>query len=158
PLLGSYLTNLTGASRERGLPGPEVMRSSGGTAVAAEAARAGAWSVLSGPAGGAGGAAPLARAAGGANTGRAATGGASRDVCAAEGGEVRRTDSREIDGRPIQLPMVDVHTVGAGGGSIAWRDSGRALRVGPHSAGADPGPASYGHGGTEPTVTDANLL
>ena len=58
----------------------------------------------------------------------------------------------------IQLPMVDVHTVGAGGGSIGWLDAGGALRAGPQSAGADPGPACYGHGGTEPTVTDANLL
>jgi N-methylhydantoinase A len=71
---------------------------------------------------------------------------------------VRRTDSRTIDGRPIQLPTVDVHTGGAGGGSIGWRDPGGALRVGPRSAGAAPGPACYGRGGTEPTVTDANLL
>jgi N-methylhydantoinase A len=85
-------------------------------------------------------------------------GGTSCDVCAVSEGEVRRTDFREIEGRPIQLPMVDVHTVGAGGGSIAWRDPGGALRVGPRSAGADPGPACYGHGGSEPTVTDANLL
>ena len=75
-----------------------------------------------------------------------------------EDGEVRRTDSRQIGGRAIQLPMVDVHTVGAGGGSIGWRDPGGALRVGPRSAGAEPGPACYGRGGTEPTVTDANLL
>src|SRR5690606_22907936 len=68
------------------------------------------------------------------------------------------TDTREIEGRVIQLPMVDVHTVGAGGGSIAWRDHGGALRVGPRSAGADPGPACYGRGGTEPAGTDANLL
>ena len=85
-------------------------------------------------------------------------GGTSCDVCVVEDGEVRRTDSREIGGRPIQLPMVDVHTVGAGGGSIGWRDPGGALRVGPRSAGAEPGPACYGRGGTEPTVTDANLL
>ena len=71
---------------------------------------------------------------------------------------MRRTDSRTIGGRPIQLPTVDVHTVGAGGGSIGWRDPGGALRVGPRSAGAQPGPACYGRGGTEPTVTDANLL
>ena len=71
---------------------------------------------------------------------------------------MRRTDSRRIGGRTIQLPMVDVHTVGAGGGSIGWRDPGGALRAGPRSAGADPGPACYGRGGTEPTVTDANLL
>jgi N-methylhydantoinase A len=75
-----------------------------------------------------------------------------------EDGTVRRTDSREIAGRVIQLPMVDVHTVGAGGGSIGWRDHGGALRVGPRSAGADPGPACYARGGAEPTVTDANLL
>jgi N-methylhydantoinase A len=75
-----------------------------------------------------------------------------------EAGKVRRTDSRRIAGRTIQLPMVDVHTVGAGGGSIAWRDGGGALRVGPQSAGAEPGPACYGRGGAEPTVTDANLL
>jgi N-methylhydantoinase A len=84
-------------------------------------------------------------------------GGTSCDVCVVEDGRVRRTDSRTIGGRPIQLPMVDVHTVGAGGGSIAWRDSGGALRVGPRSAGAEPGPAAYGRGGEQPTVTDANL-
>jgi N-methylhydantoinase A/oxoprolinase/acetone carboxylase beta subunit len=71
---------------------------------------------------------------------------------------VRASAGREIGGRPLALPMVDIHTVGAGGGSIAWRDAGGALRVGPRSAGADPGPACYGRGGTEPTVTDANLV
>ena len=84
-------------------------------------------------------------------------GGTSCDVCVVEDGRVRSTDSREIGGRVIQLPMVDVHTVGAGGGSIGWRDAGGALRVGPRSAGAEPGPACYGRGGDEPTVTDANL-
>jgi N-methylhydantoinase A len=158
PLLGHYLTRLARACRERGLAEPEVMRSSGGTAEAAEAARSGAWSVLSGPAGGAVGAGLLARAAGNADAIGIDMGGTSCDVCVVDSGEVRRTDSREIEGRPIQLPMVDVHTVGAGGGSIAWRDTGGALRVGPRSAGAEPGPASYGRGGTEPTVTDANLL
>src|SRR3954452_5842876 len=158
PLLGRYLTSLAGACRERVLAEPEVMRSSGGTAGAAEAARAGAWSVLSGPAGGAVGAALLAKAAGSPDAIGLDMGGTSCDVCVVDAGEVRRTDSREIDGRPVQLPMVDVHTVGAGGGSIAWRDTGGALRVGPRSAGAEPGPASYGRGGTEPTVTDANLL
>ena len=157
PLLGRYLSRLTEACRERGLPEPEVMRSSGGTADSSEAARSGAWSVLSGPAGGAVGAAVLASAAGGHAIGLD-MGGTSCDVCVVEGGEVRRTDAREIAGRPIQLPMVDVHTVGAGGGSIGWRDQGGALRVGPHSAGSEPGPASYGRGGTEPTVTDANLM
>ncbi len=158
PLLGRYLTRVAEACRERSLPEPEVMRSSGGTASAAEAARSGAWSVLSGPAGGAVGSALLARAAETQNAIGFDMGGTSCDVCVVEDGEVRRTDHREIDGRPIQLPMVDVHTVGAGGGSIAWSDRGGALRVGPRSAGAEPGPACYGRGGTEPTVTDANLL
>jgi N-methylhydantoinase A len=158
PLLGRYLTSLTGACRERALPEPEVMRSSGGTAEAAEAARAGAWSVLSGPAGGAVGAALLAEQAGNPDAIGIDMGGTSCDVCVVDAGEVRRTDSREIEGRPVQLPMVDVHTVGAGGGSIGWRDAGGALRVGPRSAGAEPGPACYGRGGEEPTVTDANLL
>jgi N-methylhydantoinase A len=158
PLLGSYLESLTAACRERGLTEPEVMRSSGGTADAAEAARSGAWSVLSGPAGGAVGAGLLARGAGRPDAIGLDMGGTSCDVCVVDDGEVRRTDSREIEGRPIQLPMVDVHTVGAGGGSVGWRDAGGALRVGPRSAGAEPGPACYGRGGTEATVTDANLL
>jgi len=158
PLLGRYLGRLSAAAEKAGLPQPLVMRSSGGVAPAAEAGRAGAWSVLSGPAGGAVGAGLLAGLSGNGNALGFDMGGTSCDVCVVEDGEVRRTDSREIEGRPIQLPMVDVHTVGAGGGSIGWRDSGGALRVGPQSAGADPGPACYDRGGTEPTVTDANLL
>jgi N-methylhydantoinase A len=158
PLLGRYLGRLGEATAAAGLPSPLVMQSSGGVAPAAEASRAGAWSVLSGPAGGAVGAGLLARASGDGNALGFDMGGTSCDVCVVEGGEVRRTDSRRIGGRTIQLPMVDVHTVGAGGGSIGWRDSGGALRVGPRSAGAEPGPACYGRGGREPTVTDANLL
>jgi N-methylhydantoinase A len=158
PLLGRYLGRLAAACRERGVAEPEVMRSSGGTAETGEAARSGAWSVLSGPAGGAVGAGLLARMAGHPDAIGIDMGGTSCDVSVVDDGEVRRTDSREIEGRPIQLPMVDVHTVGAGGGSIGWRDAGGALRVGPRSAGAEPGPACYGRGGTEATVTDANLL
>ncbi len=158
PLLDRYLERLGGAAGAAGLPQPVVMQSSGGVASAAEAARAGAWSVLSGPAGGAVGASLLARACGDGNALGLDMGGTSCDVCVVEDGEVRRTDSRQIGGRVIQLPMVDVHTVGAGGGSIGWRDPGGALRVGPRSAGAEPGPACYRRGGTEPTVTDANLL
>ena len=85
-------------------------------------------------------------------------GGTSCDVCVVEDGAVRRTDSRRVDGRVIQLPMVDVHTVGAGGGSIATIDSGGLLKVGPRSAGADPGPVCYGKGNDEPAVTDANVV
>lgn len=158
PLLGRYLERLARAAAAAGLPEPLVMQSSGGVASAGEAARAGAWSVLSGPAGGAVGAGLIARVSGDGNALGLDMGGTSCDVCVIEEGRVGRTDSRELDGRTIQLPMVDVHTVGAGGGSIGWRDPGGALRVGPRSAGAEPGPACYGRGGTEPTVTDANLL
>jgi len=158
PLLGRYLDRLGGAADDAGLPQPLVMQSSGGVAKAEEAARAGAWSVLSGPAGGAVGAGLIAGVCGDGNALGLDMGGTSCDVCVVEEGRVRRTDSRTISGRVIQLPMVDVHTVGAGGGSIGWRDAGGALRVGPRSAGAKPGPACYGNGGTEPTVTDANLL
>ena len=158
PLLGAYLSQLAESASARGLPEPLVMQSSGGVAPLAEAARAGAWSVLSGPAGGAVGAGHLARLCGDGDALGIDMGGTSCDVCVVDGGAVRRTDSREIGGRVLQLPMVDVHTVGAGGGSVGWRDSGGALRVGPRSAGSQPGPACYGRGGTEPTVTDANLL
>ncbi|HYU59412.1 MAG TPA: hydantoinase/oxoprolinase family protein [Solirubrobacterales bacterium] len=158
PLLGRYLSRLTESAGERGLPEPLVMQSSGGVAPAGEAARAGAWSVLSGPAGGAVGAGHLARLSGDGNALGLDMGGTSCDVCVVDDGTVRRTDSREIGGRVLQLPMVDVHTVGAGGGSVGWRDSGGALRVGPRSAGSEPGPACYGRGGTESTVTDANLM
>jgi N-methylhydantoinase A len=158
PLLDRYLGRLVDTATDRGLVEPLVMQSSGGVAPAGEASRAGAWSVLSGPAGGAVGAGLLARVSGDGNALGIDMGGTSCDVSVVEQGRVRRTDSREIDGRVLQLPMVDVHTVGAGGGSIGWRDSGGALRVGPRSAGAEPGPACYGRGGTEPAVTDANLL
>jgi N-methylhydantoinase A len=158
PLLGRYLGRLEEAAGSAGLPSPLVMQSSGGVASAEEAARAGAWSVLSGPAGGAVGAGLLAQLSGDGNVLGFDMGGTSCDVCVVEDGEVKRTDWRTIAGRVIQLPMVDVHTVGAGGGSIGWRDGGGALRVGPRSAGAEPGPACYGRGGSEPTVTDANLM
>jgi N-methylhydantoinase A len=85
-------------------------------------------------------------------------GGTSCDVSLLLDGTAAVGSGRSVGGRALALPMVDVHTVGAGGGSIAWRDAGGALRVGPRSAGADPGPACYGRGGSEPTVTDADLL
>jgi N-methylhydantoinase A len=85
-------------------------------------------------------------------------GGTSTDVAPVQAGEAQTTTEAVIAGVPLKLPMVDVHTVSAGGGSIAWADAGGALRVGPQSAGADPGPAGYDRGGDEPTVTDANLL
>jgi N-methylhydantoinase A len=158
PLLRRYLERLGERAADAGLPAPEVMLSGGGVADARTAARHGSWTVLSGPAGGAVGAALMADAAGAAGAVCLDMGGTSCDVSVARGGSVASTGGREVGGRALALPMVDVHTVGAGGGSIAWRDAGGALRVGPRSAGADPGPACYGRGGEEPTVTDANLL
>src|SRR4051794_37541001 len=158
PLLRRYLERLAERADEAGLPKPEVMLSGGGVADASTAARHGSWTVLSGPAGGAVGAALLAEAAGAEGAVCLDMGGTSCDVSVAREGQVAATGGREVGGGALALPMVDVHTVGAGGGSIAWRDAGGALRVGPESAGADPGPACYGRGGTRPTVTDANLL
>ncbi len=176
PLLRGYLERLTERARGAGLPAPEVMLSSGGTASAATAARHASWTVLSGPAGGAVGAARMASRAAKHRDWRMDSaydtesmrhfgdavgldmGGTSCDVSLIVGGAAAVGSGREVGGRALALPMVDVHTVGAGGGSIAWRDSGGALRVGPRSAGADPGPACYGRGGELPTVTDANLL
>lgn len=158
PLLRGYLERLTERARDARLPEPEVMLSSGGTAAAASAARHGSWTVLSGPAGGAVGAARMSAATGAGDAVGLDMGGTSCDVSVAFGGLAAVGAGRQVGGRALALPMVDVHTVGAGGGSIAWRDAGGALRVGPQSAGAEPGPASYGRGGELPTVTDANLL
>jgi N-methylhydantoinase A len=114
--------------------------------------------MLSGPAAGVLGAVSLARQAGFENAITVDMGGTSFDICLAHGGEIRFTKESEVGSLPIKIPMIDIHTLGAGGGSIAWIDAGGALRVGPRSAGADPGPACYGRGGSEPTVTDANLV
>jgi N-methylhydantoinase A/oxoprolinase/acetone carboxylase beta subunit len=158
PLLARYLHRLLDSSHAAGLPTPAIMQSSGGLAGLDVAADHAALTVLSGPAGGAAAAALLAERCGEPDLLCFDMGGTSCDVCVVEGGRVRETTGREVGGRPLALPMVDIHTVGAGGGSIGWRDPGGALRVGPRSAGADPGPACYGRGGTEPTVTDANLV
>jgi N-methylhydantoinase A len=158
PMLERYLHALAERTAESGLPEPLVMRSSGGVATIAEAAAHPAFALLSGPAAGVVGAALVARAAGTPNAISFDMGGTSTDVCLIAGGEAERSVEREVAGYPVRLASVDVHTVGAGGGSIAWVDDGGALRVGPESAGAIPGPACYANGGTRPTVTDANLL
>jgi N-methylhydantoinase A len=158
PLLHSYLRRLAGEARSRALPEPQIMQSSGGLTDIATASAHAALTVLSGPAGGVGGALLLARLAGARDVLCFDMGGTSCDVCLIDDGDVAETAEREIAGRPLALPALDIHTVGAGGGSIAWRDAGGALRVGPQSAGAEPGPACYGRGGTLATVTDANLL
>jgi N-methylhydantoinase A len=158
PLLGSYLRTLCKRTGASGLPEPEVMQSSGGLTDSATAAAHAALTVLSGPAGGVAGALMLAGLAEERNVLCFDMGGTSCDVCLIEDSQVSETAERAIAGRPLALAALDIHTVGAGGGSIAWRDRGGALRVGPASAGARPGPACYGRGGSEPTVTDANLL
>jgi N-methylhydantoinase A len=135
-----------------------VMRFSGGVATLGEAAAHPALVLVSGPAAGVVGAARIARLAGIEDAISLDMGGTSTDVCLIAGGEAERTAEREVAGLPLRLPTVDLQTVGAGGGSIVWRDSGGALRVGPESAAAEPGPACYGRGGQRPTVTDANLL
>ena len=134
------------------------MQSSGGLATLDAGALARGADGALGPAGGAAGAAWAALASGERGALCFDMGGTSCDVCVIEGGAARETAGRLVGGRPVALPMLDLHTVGAGGGSIAWRDAGGALRVGPRSAGARPGPAAYGHGGEEPTVTDANVV
>ncbi len=158
PLLASYLHALGEDARAQGLPPLLVMQSSGGLTDAAHAGAHAALTVLSGPAGGVAGALLLAGLAGEERVLCFDMGGTSCDVCVIDAGHVAETAERTLAGRPLALPALDVHTVGAGGGSIAWRDAGGALRVGPRSAGAEPGPACYGRGGEQPTVTDANLL
>jgi N-methylhydantoinase A len=158
PVLAHYLGALAERCAEAGLPEPLVMRSSGGVATVAEATAHPAFALLSGPAAGVVGAALAARLAGVENAISFDMGGTSTDVALISGGVAERSAQRDVAGYPVRLPSVDLHTVGAGGGSIAWVDEGGALRVGPESAGAEPGPACYGKGGTRPTVTDANLV
>jgi N-methylhydantoinase A len=133
-----------------------VMQSSGGITALESAAREPVRTVLSGPAGGLVGAAAMAGRSGLRKILSFDMGGTSTDVAAVQG-EVRAGGQSEVAGLPVGVPMLEIHTVGAGGGSLARFDAGGALRVGPESAGADPGPICYGRG-TEPTVTDANLL
>ena len=156
PAVSTYLTALSGA-----LAGVVdqvlVMRSSGGLSSIQSAAELAASIVLSGPAAGVVAAASCGSANGWARVISFDMGGTSTDVCRIEGGRPEVGPERSIGGITCRLPSLAIHTIGAGGGSIGWSDPGGALRVGPASAGADPGPASYGRGGTRPTVTDANL-
>ncbi len=158
PATGRYLNRLVAAARQAGLADDvAVMRSSGGLLRAAQAADLPAAVLLSGPAGGVVAAAELGRALGRGRVISFDMGGTSTDVCRIEGGTPEVAYERAVAGHPCRMPAVAVHTVGAGGGSVAWVDPGGALRVGPRSAGALPGPACYGRGGEAATVTDANL-
>jgi N-methylhydantoinase A len=153
---------LAPATPEAGSPTPEapsrifVMQSSGGITALATAAREPVRTVLSGPAGGVVGALTTARSSGCENIIAFDMGGTSTDVSLVEG-EIKTATDAQIAGFPIGVPMLDIHTVGAGGGSLARFDAAGVLRVGPESAGADPGPICYGRG-LQPTVTDANLI
>jgi N-methylhydantoinase A len=158
PVVARYLGALSDACAGGGLPEPLVMRSSGGVATPAEAAAHPATILVSGPAAGVVGASRIAAIAGTDDAIAFDMGGTSTDVCLIAGGRAERASERAIGGLPIRLPTVDLHTVGAGGGSLVWRDAGGAVRVGPQSAGASPGPACYGRGGMQATVTDANLV
>jgi len=161
PLMQSYMERLAERATNAGdarifVPRIFVMQSSGGITALASAAREPVRTVLSGPAGGLVGAAAMAARSGFRKILSFDMGGTSTDVAAVQG-EVRASGQSEVAGLPVGVPMLEIHTVGAGGGSLARFDAGGALRVGPESAGADPGPICYGRG-TEPTVTDANLL
>ena len=155
PKMKGYLSELESLLRAHGCEDLSVVQSSGGKLSAAQAGSLAAATLLSGPAAGVTGAFSVAQAAGFENLITFDMGGTSTDVCLCPG-KIPRTSDWSISDLPVRLPAVDVHTVGAGGGSIAWLDEGGALRAGPSSAGADPGPAAYGRGGPA-TTTDAHL-
>ena len=157
PVAGRYLRALAAAAVDAGLPEPLVMLSAGGVASVEDAAAHPATILVSGPAAGVVGAGLVARRAGFADAIAFDMGGTSTDVCLLPGGRAERVAERVVGGLPVRVPTVDLHTVGAGGGSLVRIDVGGAIRVGPESAGAHPGPACYGAGGGA-TVTDANLL
>ena len=159
PLMQSYMERLAKRAEEHANPKRTrvcVMQSSGGITALESAAREPVRTVLSGPAGGLVGAAAMAARSGFRKIVSFDMGGTSTDVATIQD-EVRTSGSSEVAGLPVGVPMLEIHTVGAGGGSLARFDAGGSLRVGPESAGADPGPICYGRG-IEPTVTDANLL
>src|SRR6476469_8115178 len=141
-----------------GLVALKILQSNGGVASAQEAGSKAVRTLLSGPAAGVTGAAHLSVRADIRDIITFDVGGTSTDVCLIENGRPLIARQREFHHYPVRFPMIDVHSVGAGGGSIAWIDDGGFLHVGPRSAGADPGPVCYARGGKEPTVTDANVI
>ena len=158
PRVGRYLANLESASAREGIGAPLfIMKSNGGVVSAGVAARQAIHTVLSGPVAGVMGASRVAVAAGFPDFISLDVGGTSADICLARGGQPDMTAERSVGGLPLQIPMLDIAAIGAGGGSVARVSSTGALTVGPQSAGADPGPACYALGGDAPTVTDARL-
>jgi N-methylhydantoinase A len=159
PLVGRYIERLEGRLLERGIAAPlGIMKGNGGVVGAAVAREQCIHTALSGPAAGVVGARLVGAAAGFADVISVDVGGTSADVCLIRGGRAEVTTEGRIGAWPLHVPMIDIHTIGAGGGSIARVTDDGALVVGPESAGAVPGPACYGAGGEEPTVTDAHLV
>ena len=159
PVMDRYLERFESGVARRGVPAPPyVIQSNGGLVSPATLRRLPVNTFFSGPAGGVVGAIGLARKAGLDDLITIDIGGTSTDVCLVRGGRPAWTGQREMAGLPVRCASIDLHTIGAGGGSLAWVDAGGLPKVGPDSAGAVPGPACYGRGGTRPTVTDANVV
>jgi N-methylhydantoinase A len=159
PVMRAYLVRLKQRMAEAGMSAPLLlMQSNGGVCTVEAAGREPARLLLSGPSGGALAARKSAHDLGTPDLVGVDMGGTSFDVSVVREGALTLVTQGEVDGLPVRLPMVEIRTIGAGGGSIAAVDAGGRLTVGPRSAGARPGPACYGHGGTEPTVTDANIV
>jgi len=158
PGLSTYLSELGGYLEQKGMTREfQVIQSNGGVTTASAAGQHGVRALLSGPAGGAIGGASLAKAIAEPNLIIADMGGTSFDLTLVQNNQISLVTEEEVAGYKISLPMIGIYTVGAGGGSIGYLDAGGILKVGPRSAGANPGPACYDRGGTEATVTDANL-
>ena len=159
PIVADYLANLEAGLAQAGVTVPlQVMQSRGGLASSAIARQRPVRLFLSGPAAGVVGGLEAGKAAGFRGLITVDIGGTSCDIALITDGEPMIRGEGLIDGYTVRVPMVDVTAIGAGGGSIAWLDGAGSLRVGPHSAGSDPGPACYGRGGTQPTVTDASVV
>lgn len=159
PIIDSYVGRFEERLAREGFTGRfSIMQSNGGRLPAAAIRRNAISALFSGPAAGVTGAVRQAAASGCENLVTFDMGGTSTDVCLVTGGKPIIAPETSVDGLPIRTPVVDIASVGAGGGSIVWRDAGGMLRVGPRSSGADPGPACYGRGGTEPTITDAHVI
>ncbi|MEA2010043.1 MAG: hydantoinase/oxoprolinase family protein, partial [Actinomycetota bacterium] len=159
PVVADYLARLEAGVRSSGLADAiAVMRSSGGLISGSDAAALPASILLSGPAGGVVAAAAIGTALGRDHIIAFDMGGTSTDVCRIQDGNPEISYERAVAGYPCRMPSAAIHTVGAGGGSVGWIDPGDSLRVGPRSAGAEPGPACYGRGGSEAAVTDANVV
>ncbi|MCC7428881.1 MAG: hydantoinase/oxoprolinase family protein [Alphaproteobacteria bacterium] len=159
PRMGRYLEGFLTRTRALGITvEPHTIHSNGGLLSVRSVIRLPVRTCLSGPAAGVVGAAAVGAAAGRRDLVTFDVGGTSTDVSLIKDGRPLFTSHRTVADHPVKTPMIDIHVIGAGGGSIGWLDEAGALKVGPHSAGADPGPAAYGRGGRDPTLTDANIV